>query len=192
MDIKINVPDGVSGDWEVSTFNVTEQDCEIFNMRALYHPGGRTIKAGTYKKLTRRGTIVMSNTPAEIRDHLGFIYRARRSNGNILINGLGLGVCLSAILESTTIKTVTVIEKSSDVIALVSPSFANYKRVTIICADAFEWKPPKDIRYDAVWHDIWDNICGDNLPQMSKLHRKYARKTEWQDSWGKALCKRGC
>ena len=72
---------------------------------------------------------------------------------------------------------------------MVTP-YIKDKRVTIINADAFEWKPPKDQRYDVVWHDIWDNICGDNLPEMTKLHRKYGKKTDWQGSWCKYECKR--
>jgi hypothetical protein len=31
----------------------------------------------------------------------------------------------------------------------------------------------KGKRYDMVWHDIWDDICSDNLEGMAKLHRKY-------------------
>ena len=63
-------------------------------------------------------------------------------------------------------------------------------KLNIICADALEWKPPKGTRYNAVWHDIWDNICGDNLDDMKKLHRKYGRRTNWQGSWCRDQCER--
>lgn len=189
MDIEINVPDGKSGAWEVSTFEVTEDEIKIFNIRAMFQPGGRIMKVGTFKQLTRNGQIIMSNTPAEIRDHAHFIFTAKR-NKNILINGLGLGVALTEILKSGDVEKVTVIEKSEDVIKLVAPTFSNDPRVNIIHADAFEWKPPKGEKYDAVWHDIWDNICASNLPEMTKLHRKYGRRTAWQGSWAKELCRR--
>lgn len=189
MKIEINIPDGKSGVWKVSTFEVTEEEIMIHNIRARFQPGCRTMKAGTFKKLTRNGQIIMSNTPAEISDHISFIFTAKR-NKNILINGLGLGVALTEILKSGAIETVTVIEKSEDVIKLVGPSFTNEPRVSIIHADAFEWKPPKGLKYDVVWHDIWDNICSDNLPEMTKLHRKYGKRTDWQGSWCKELCKR--
>ncbi len=132
----------------------------------------------------------MQYTQSEIRDHLSFIRVAKRYGGHILINGLGLGVALTEILKSENIKNITVIEKSKDVINLVAPSFQYDKRVNIINADAFTRKPPKGIRYTAVWHDIWDNIGGDNLPEMTKLHRKYGKRTDWQGSWAKELCKR--
>ena len=143
------------------------------------------IRLGEYKQLTRNGKVVMSNTQAEIRDHLFFIFRAKKG-GNILINGLGLGVALSAILESKEVKTVTIIEKSEDVIKLVGPSFSHDDRVKIICADAYIWKPPKGVKYDVVWHDIWDSICTDNLEEMKTLHRKYGRRCNWQGSWCRA------
>ena len=189
MNIDISVPDGKSNEWAVSTFKVTEKDLKMANLRAMFKPGCRTIPPGTYKRLTRNGSVIMSNTPSEIRDHQLFIHMAKQG-GDILINGLGLGVALTAILQYPNVTHVTVIEQSTDVIALVAPSFNHDNRVTIINADAFEWKPPKGKRYTAVWHDIWDNICADNLPEMAKLHRKYGRRTDWQGSWCKELCLR--
>jgi len=154
----------------------------------MFKPGNRAMLAGKYKKLTENGEVIMSNTPAEISDHLSFIWKAEKSE-SVLINGLGLGVALTEILKSEAPKDITVIEKSEDVIKLSAPTFLKDPRVTIIHADAFEWKPPKGKRYNAVWHDIWDNICADNLPGMTKLHRKYGRRTDWQNSWAKELCK---
>lgn len=131
----------------------------------------------------------MSNVPSEILDHILFINNAKYFGGDILINGLGLGVALFEILKSTRINSVTVVEKSLDVISLVFP-YIKDTRVSVINADAFEWKPPKGYRYSTVWHDIWDDICSDNLPEMTRLHRKYAKRCMWQDSWCKSLCKR--
>jgi hypothetical protein len=166
---------------------VTEEELVIFNLRAAFHPGGRNLDPGTYTRLTRNGAVIMTDTPAEIRDHIWFVNRAW---GHVLINGLGLGVCLQMVLEKPEVERVTVIEKSEDVIVLVAPSFSKDNRVQIILADAFEYQPPKGVRYGAVWHDIWDTICGDNLPSMHRLHRKYGRRTEWQNSWCRELCER--
>ena len=187
MKIPIEVPDGKSGDWKVSTFTVTEDELKIFNLRAAFHPSARSMEAGTYKQLKKGGTIVMSNTPAEIRDHVYFIHKA---TGHILINGLGLGVALAAILKKDDVKKVTIIENSEDVIKMVAPTYLKDSRVEIIHCSAFDYKPSKGVRYNAVWHDIWDNICGDNLPEMHKLHRKYGRRTDWQGSWCRELCER--
>jgi len=190
MNIDVNIPDGKSGDWEVSTFEVSEEDAVRYNIRAVFHVGARTIDPGKYKRLTRNGSVIMSTTPAEIADNREFFWEVEDRGGNILLNGLGLGVVLFKILKNKSVDSVTVIEISTDVIKLVAPSFAHDNRVNIIHADAFDWKPPKGVRYNAAWHDIWDNICATNLPEMIKLHRKYGRRCDWQGSWCKELCKR--
>lgn len=184
MDIPVNIPDGISGDWEVSTFKITKENAFVFNIKALYSFSnyGRRVKAGTYKRLTCYNTTVMSNTPAEIHDHLIFFREAKRG-GKILINGLGLGIVLTQILKSEGITSITVIEKSKDVIKLVAPYFSQEKRIEVIHADAFTWKPPKGTRYRVVWHDIWTTLCEDNLPEMTKLKRKYGKRCGWQGCW---------
>lgn len=187
------IPEGKSGDWEVAHFTVSKQEADMFNLRAAisFSGMGRGIKPGKYMKLVRGGhTVVMSNTPAEIRDQQYFEHAA---TGNILINGLGLGVAVSNLLKKSEVAHVTVIENSPDVIKLVAEHL--YKvfgkdRLEIIQANAFEWQPPKGVVYDYVWHDIWDNICGDNYEEMKKLRKKYARKAKWQQSWCEAETKR--
>ena len=185
---KVSVPEGESGLWKVEQFTVSKEDASFERMRSLFR-GGRYVPEGTYTRLTRGGRVIMSDTPDEIRDHS---YIIRNAKGHVLINGLGIGMVLQACLEKPRVTKVTVIEKSPDVIDLVAPHYRERygDKVEIIQADAFEWKPPKDVRYGAVWHDIWDNICGDNLPEMHKLHRKYGRRTDWQGSWGRELCER--
>jgi len=183
----MEIPDGESGNWKISEFEVTKDDVAIHNIRAMFSPGSRTIRPGKYKKISRNGSVIMSNTDSELRDHRHFVYKA---NGKVLINGLGLGCVLSEVLAKDRVESVTVIEISEDVINLVAPFFESNPKVTIIHADAFEWKPPRGVRYNAVWHDIWDNICTDNLPEMTRLHRKYGRRCDYQDSWCRGLCKR--
>lgn len=180
------IPEGRSGAWSVQHFEVTEDAARLDNIRAAFRPGGRGIRPGKYTRLMRGGRVIMSDTPAEIRDHSFFVYHAR---GSVLINGLGLGYCASKVLERDAVTDVTVIEASEDVIALVAPHIAHPK-LTVIHADAFAWQPPKGKRYNAVWHDIWDDICVDNLPEMHKLHRRYGRRADWQGSWARELCER--
>ena len=187
MKIEIDVPDGKSGAWAVGTFTVTKEDAMFENIRAVFSSqrGRGRIKAGDYKKLTRNGEVIMSNTPDECTDFMHFVYIAR---GSVLVNGLGLGCLLKELLEKPSVTEITVIEKSPDVIALVADTYRKDSRVTIIEADCFTWQPPKGKYYDFVYHDIWDNITSDNLPEMAKLHRKYGKRCYYQESW----CKRQC
>jgi len=183
------IPNGQSGEWRVETFEVSEEDVALENMRMTWKlgMGRRTISPGKYQRLMRGSVVVMSNTDAEINDHRHAMYKMRDSE-NVLINGLGLGVVLRDILDSDTLKSVTVIEISEDVIRLVGPTFQDDERVNIVCCDAFKYKPPKGIRYGVVWHDIWDYICADNLLEMHRLHRKYGKRADWQGSWCRSLC----
>lgn len=192
-DIRVDVPEGQSGDWKIERFTVSDKDAELHNMRSIFSfsGGGRTIEAGTYTKIMRGGVLVMSDTPAEIRDHMEFVRKAKLG-GHILINGLGLGWALEAIIDEPKIESITVIEKSPEVISLVAEHYQNKcpndKKLWIIQADALDYKAPKGKVFGAVWHDIWDYICGDNLEDMKKLHRKYGRRSDWQGSWCRYEC----
>lgn len=187
LDTRSIVPAGESGKWRVEKFDVTEEELGIFNLRASMH-GGRHMYPGSYTRLMRGGVVVMSDTHAELSDHYDFV---REAQGHVLINGLGLGLCLQMILAKDDVERVTVVERSRDVIRLTWPTFMEEPRAGIYHASAFDWQPPRGERYGAVWHDIWDNICADNLPEMKALHRKYGRRTDWQGSWCRAECSRG-
>lgn len=181
MQIPVEVPDGQSGDWRVSTFTITDND---ITSRMMMRPG-EYIQPGTYKRLSRGGVTVMSNTPMEVRTNQPII---RRAMGDVLINGLGLGMVLTAILGKDDVRTVTVIEKSYDVIKLVAPTFESDGRVRIIQDDAHTFRFLNGERFSVAWHDIWDNICADNLEDMRKLHRRYGRRVGWQGSWARDQC----
>jgi len=177
---KVDLPEISKGDWTISKFTVDRID-----FRSLFY--GRAVPLEeTFTKLSRGGTLIMSDTPAEMRDHYDAVINAK---GNCLINGLGLGMVLKNILLRQKITKVTVVEISQDLIDLVAPYY-NDNRVTFVHANALEYTPPKGERYNMVWHDIWDYICTDNLPEMEKLHRKYGKRTDWQGSWCKEECLR--
>jgi hypothetical protein len=187
-DMSVCLPEASKGKWTISKFEIGE------NYPGKIHDElrGMKIAPGSYTRLLHedRG-VIMSDTPFERRGHLDFVYHAR---GQVLINGLGIGMALSAILKKTDanrVDKVTVVEIDEDVIDLVGPHYKKDPRVEIVHASAFDYTPPKGIRYDAVWHDIWDNICSDNLPDMKRLHRKYGRRCKWQGSWEREQCEYG-
>lgn len=183
--IEINVPDGVRGDWRVESFQVSEEDSAVTRRRAAAQGSHEFVPPGNYKKLVRGAVVVMSNTPMEVRTNRRFIGRAK---GRVLVNGLGLGMVLTAILAKPEVESVTVVEASAEVIDLVGPTFRDDPRVRIVHANAFDYQPAKGEQFDVVWHDIWDYIHPDNLPEMHRLHRKYARRAGWQASWCRDMC----
>ncbi len=183
---KVDIPDGKSGPWKVERFEISGANVKVHNMRALINSGHHNdfIRPGSYTRLTRYGSVIMSDTMSEIWDHLKFIHGAR---GRVLIVGLGLGMVTAAVCVKEEVEHVTVIEKSPDVIALVAPTLIERygDKLEIIETDIFEWKPPKGVCWDTAWYDIWDNVCLDNLPQMTRLHRKFGRRVGHQASWRK-------
>ncbi len=178
----VSVEPGKSGDVTVARFEVSRQGASIHNMRAIVHGNGhRGISTGTYTKMLIRGRLVMSDTPAEKRDHWGPVHHAQ---GHCLILGLGLGMVVNAIALKPEVTKVTVIEISPDVVALVAPSL--HPKINVVVADALEWKPPKGESYGVVWADIWSDLCTDNRPEMTKLKRRYSRRSDWVGCWADA------
>lgn len=102
-----------------------------------------------------------------------------------------MGMILHPILDKENVRTVTVIEKEPDVIALIQPSLPSPK-LAIIQADIFLWKPPKGAKYDMIYFDIWPDMCADNMPEIAKLHQRfkfYKAPGAFMDSWCRAEIK---
>jgi len=121
--------------------------------------------------------VVMSDTPAEISDHIDFINEA---SGDVLVTGLGIGMVASALAKKNNVRSITVIEASEDVINLVAPHLESEK-ITVIHADAFKYEPDK--HFDFAWHDIWTPICSDNIPEMGILAYHYRNHVDVQRFW---------
>ena len=194
---KTEAPEGAVGEHRVERFTVSKDESSFDQLRAAIGGSGRYTIPGTYTRLMRGdvpagrwgSTVVMSDTPDEMRDHYSAV---RMATGHCLIHGLGLGIVAEACLRKDDVTKVTVIELSSEVIQLIGPYLVEKwgERIEIIEADALTWKAPKGTRFGMAWHDIWDNICGDNLDDMKRLHRRYGRRVEWQGSWARHLCER--
>ena len=162
----VDLPPGASGPWTLETFVVPERSFANFRLEMA----GRGISPGTYTRLCKSGTgVFMSDTPAEWRDCAYFVQQA---DGAVLISGLGLGMVVKALLAKATVTHVTVLENDPDVIALVAPYYAD-ERLRVVEADAFAWKA--DRAFDWAWHDIWPDLCTDNIPEFSRLRRRYAK-----------------
>lgn len=183
QDFPVEVPDGEHGSAKITTFKISRDVAALSNMRLLRDGEyWMRIEEGEYKRLVINGTLMMSNTPME-RISNGWIIKW--GQGRILINGLGLGCVLTALLKKPEVTEIWVVENNRDVIKLVWPTFKDDPRVKLIEADAMTYKPPKGEMFDYVWHDIWPDINTDNLKDMAVLHRRYARRCKHQNSWTK-------
>lgn len=154
---------------------------------------GRAPKAGWYTRLAEGGQIWMSDSTAERRDHAEPVFAIGSTKAErILINGLGIGMVLSAALSYDHVKHVDVVEIDQRIIDLVGPHYLKDPRVRIHHADAVKqmeaW--PADVRWDVGWTDIWSDICTDNLEEMKKFTDFYGSRCTFHGNWSEEDTKR--
>ena len=203
-----NIPLGESikkGKVEISTYEFLSKNNPLYNLRSLFDDGGLTRMAdGKYVRLIVDNELMMSDTQMEKRSNQAFVMHA---HGRVLIAGLGIGLILHNLITPTKdpyeickgggssitsgkITEVIVIEKSQDLIDLVSPYF-KHDKIKIIQGDIFEWKPNKGEKFNTIYFDIWPDINTDNLEEIRKLHNRFkgfvdrADPLHWMNSWMK-------
>jgi len=189
-----DLPTGQSEDVKIVRYEVTEKTLEEAKFQAFRSliKGGPTVtppKLGDQiTVLYCSGTLMMSDTHDEIFDHREIIDAAYENTNNkrILIAGLGLGVVVNALLLAEHVEHIRVLEIDHHVTNLVKPWLEERhgkNRFEIVQTNALDYHPEKDEKYDLAWFDIWPTICIDNLPQIAKLHRRWARRVNWYGSW---------
>ena len=150
--------------WKLEKFTIDRN-----NFRAMIEG----ISPGTYVRLLHNNKCVMSDTPMEKRTNMDFYCNAY---GDVLIGGLGIGMIVLAIQDKPEVKSITVIEKYQEVIDMVASQLDFNDKVRMICADVFEWKPEKEVKYNVSYMDIWNCVDEDVYEkEMKPLKRKYAR-----------------
>lgn len=173
------VPAGKCGVAEVTKFTVDQHDAAMFNLRSMVNGAGhRAVSEGDYTRLTVNGVLMMSDTPAEMRDH---VVAVRQARGHCLVFGLGLGLVANAMAAKPEVTKVTVVELEPDVIDLIAPHL--HRKVEVVQCDALKFKPGKGERWDVVWADIWPDISTDNRSEMTLFKRRFGRRCKWIGVW---------
>lgn len=163
----IRIPDGKRGNWELKT--LTLAPCEAFvcgDFRVF--PDGRMVpqigyfpRAYSYPAVFENGREWMTLLPNETVTTLPAVGRAK---GKVLTYGLGLGYFAFMASEKPEVTSVTVVERSKDVIALfeslILPQFPHREKIRVLCADAFDYaqKEMAKGQYDFVFADIWHDV----------------------------------
>lgn len=181
-----DIPAGEAGLWRVMKLRTSAP-------QTVPRQGGRlvTLPAGSYTQLLRWtnatmhliGELVMHDFPDELDTHLNFMLKA---SGDVLITGLGLGCCARGALANPAVRSVTIIERDSDVLRLVQPSMPQTPRLEIIQADAVEWAKNNTRQFDWAWHDLWsDPDAGEKDLQLThaELLVAMADKARRQGAW---------
>jgi spermidine synthase len=114
----------------------------------------------------------MSNTPMEERTNIDIVYKA---NGDVFIAGLGLGMIILPIQDSSEVKSITILEKYPEVIELVGSQLPLNNKVKIIQGDVFEYEFAKGTKFDTIYFDIWNYVNEDVYEEMKVLKKKYRK-----------------
>lgn len=196
VDMPNVIPESKAGKFAIEHYEVSKARSDFTLLRAVV-AGGRdvAVPAGKYARLVQEGgfrrVVVMSDTKMEQQSNLSFVMNA---TGHVLVGGLGIGMVLVPVLRNKNVKSVLVVEKYQEVIDMVEKPLRDYlgmdsyDKLRVTQADILEWKPPKDVKWNTIYFDIWSNICVDNLKEITKLKRKFARRldrsgTHWMGAW---------
>jgi hypothetical protein len=175
----------------IARFVITEAEANIDKLRAAFNPqrGDRSIDAGTFTRLTVDGLIWMTDTPAEVRDHLeadwamGLVH-----GGSALIVGLGMGMVLNRAIRKHRMSRIDVVEIDPRIIKAVAP---HYERLAhdhdielfIHQADIHEWRPQRGLFWDMAWFDIWPTINDEDMPEVKRLRDRFRTRVGWSGAW---------
>ena len=183
--IQVDIPAGVSGDFEVAhyTNETTDKNWQVYlDMKNENH--------SNYTVLLKEGCPmpIMQDSEAEYNEHATLFENA---TGDILIGGLGLGFCHQPLIDNPDVTSVTIIENSQDVIDLVWPHCPRDNRFNLIIADIETWVIPEAIKqhrtsdpWEYAWFDTWtvDNALNYNQHQALMLE-KYGDYVTTIGSW---------
>lgn len=154
---------------------------KLEEMRSAFRGGIDRVRAGRYIRLIIDDELFMSDTDMERLSNYDFI---RAAKGHVFVAGLGLGMIAHAILQKPEVTKVVIVENNSDLIEVVGPRLAD-PRLTIIEADAREWKPEKGVKFDVIYFDIWSKYGPEHLPEIRKMRLNFRGRRN-PDCWVKA------
>jgi hypothetical protein len=184
----------IVGTARIEHFKISEEEARFAEMRAAITANRQeAVDPGKYIKLYVDDILTMSDTTMEKDSNYEFLYQA---NGDVLVAGLGIGLIILPALQKKEVKSIEVIEKNVDVIHAVEMQLRSYlmdqglnRKLTVIHGDIFKYKPERGKKWDTIYFDIWYNICADNLEEITKLKRKFARRLNrtnpkcWMGAW---------
>ena len=185
----IRIPEGKRGNWEFRSMELVP--CEAFVCNDFLVTGdGRLIpqlgffgRTYRYPAVLENGREWMTLMPNETVTTLPAVEKA---HGKVLTYGLGLGYFVFHAVCKEDVSSVTVVEKSPDVIALfrefLLPQFPHPEKIRIVCEDAFSYAvntAPSE-KYDFVFADIWHDVGdGRELYLRFKELEPLSPKTEY-------------
>lgn len=175
------VPPGKIGDVSITSMYPTF----VQQLMALNAGLPAPVSYAPYSALAIGGEVFMSDTPLEHWTNRELVERAA---GHVLIAGLGLGMLLPVLFEKRDVASITVVEKSTEVIKLVAPWYYELApvRFGVIHADAWEFfAASRQDSYDTIYLDIWPNMesVTEESDALEGLARPSLREGGWLGVW---------
>lgn len=159
---------------EISAKNIFER----FPIKSLNKT--HVLKTKSYAWLVDKQISWMSTREPEIESNHEFVMNA---TGDVLIGGFGMGLILHPLLCMPHVRSITIIEKSRDIIDLFKYFYVSEK-LRVVNADIFSWTT-QDM-FDTIYFDIWLASEPDYIEQMAHLKARFSPNLKtggWIDSW---------
>ena len=185
----IKFPDVTNETWEFKTMFFKPYEAFLANESVLDRDGRLFPQIGFFEEEFRYPAVLqdgrewMTVTPHEIRTTMPAV---KKSFGNVLTYGLGLGYFAYMAHLKENVDSVTIVEKDERVIELftkyILPQFTHREKIRVICADVFEFaeKQTSDVFYDFIFADTWhDPSDGIEMYEKFKEAEKYSPKSEY-------------
>ena len=186
---KIHIPEGKQGSWEFRQMELKPCEAFVCNDFTVTKNGrllpqlGYFLRSYHYPAVLENGREWMTLMPNETVTTKPAIDLA---NGKVVTYGLGLGYFVFHAVNKESVTSVTVVERSEEVISLFKeyllPQFPHPEKIRIICADAFDYAehiaPAEhfDFCFADIWHDVGD---GRQLYQKFKSLEPLSPNTEY-------------
>ena len=161
---QITLPSGASGDWSFESRVCKPYEAFVYDDPEILADGRVLPRIGffdteyAYPAVLENGREWMTLMPNETNTTKPAIDAAQ---GKVLTFGLGLGYFTFMAAIKSEVESVTVVERSRDVIELfeqfILPQFPDPAKIKIVQCDAFEFaeKQMQAGAYDSVFVDIW-------------------------------------
>jgi hypothetical protein len=176
--VNIKIPEIKKGRWELKRERypayrgVIAADIIFDGMREI-PPLGFFKEDFEFPAVLEDGNEWMTLTPVDLDTSDEAIERA---HGRVVTFGLGLGYYTYMVSCKDNVESITVVEKSEDVIALfkeyILPQFSHPEKVRVVCADAFEYAEqvmPSE-HFDVAFVDTWRD-ASDGAPMYERMKR---------------------
>jgi len=158
FDSPLNIPEGRSGKFTIEHKTIepgTEMD--VVSMRTALFTRQRPVKVifevpARFHFLKESGRTWMSDVPVEQYSHQPVVDTLE---GNVLIGGLGLGYIVKKLAMKDSVTSITVVEKSTNVITLVWKHLDVEPKAKIVHMDLFKFLKKNTDKFDYAFYDIW-------------------------------------